>query len=128
MVAGSPWGTYGYDKKSDQVQRPDELIEYTPFGLPRTITPRSGGAPKSELVYDADDLRVRKRREGDTMYIGGLYERRQQGIRTEHVFYVVGRDRVVAQLSRVERRLPFFPRTENMVSISMWTISVASRP
>ncbi|MGH9896509.1 MAG: RHS repeat domain-containing protein, partial [bacterium] len=88
------------------------IIKYTAFGLPRKITPRSGGA-STKLAYDADHLRVRKKRGVvKTTYVGGLYEKRKQGNRTEHVFYVTGRDRIVAQLSRVVDRVG---RTERVV-------------
>ncbi len=77
-------------------------VTYTTFDLPRTFKD-SGGA--GTLAYDAFGSRVRKSDStGSTLYVDGLYERRQIGkiptpATTQHVFHIVGSEGPVAQLT-----------------------------
>jgi RHS repeat-associated protein len=102
-VATSPWGSYDYDARGNQTDRPDgEEIDYTAFDLPKTIR-----GPRAETFqYDADGRRVEKKKASNdfTIYVGSLYEKRMQpgSSKPEHVLYILGPSRPVAQVVRRE--------------------------
>ncbi|NTX65880.1 VCBS repeat-containing protein [Myxococcus sp. CA051A] len=90
-------GAYGYDANGNQVSAPSRAVTYTAFDLPRRIT---GTGREVSFKYDGGQGRVLKRSSlgGVTTYVGGLYEKRQQGGQTQHVFHVSGGPRTVAQV------------------------------
>ncbi|WP_437805225.1 FG-GAP-like repeat-containing protein [Sorangium sp. So ce1078] len=71
-------------------------IDYTAFDLPRRIEKEG----KSwAFLYDAFGARVKKTQDGEeTVYVGGLYERRTGGGGTRHVFRVASPEGEVAQV------------------------------
>jgi len=72
------------------------LIAYTDFDLPKSYRK---GDDVTELKYDAGHHRVRKSGpSGTTIYIGGIYERREDAQGTKHVFNISGPDGMVAQV------------------------------
>jgi RHS repeat-associated protein len=74
----------------------DLLITYTDFDLPKSY---KKGNDVTELSYDAGHHRVRKSGpSGTTIYIGGIYERREDAQGTKHVFTLSGPDGLVAQV------------------------------
>ncbi|MBZ4396818.1 polymorphic toxin-type HINT domain-containing protein [Myxococcus sp. AS-1-15] len=94
-------GSYGYDANGNQVSGPGRAVSYTAFDLPRQIT---GPGREVSFKYDGGQSRVLKRSSlgGVTTYVGSLYEKRQQGGQTQHIFYVTGGGRPVAQVHWVD--------------------------
>jgi RHS repeat-associated protein len=100
-VQTSPWGTYTYDGNGNQTGRPGgETVTYTAFDLPKTMT----GPQTASFLYDASGSRVKKTKSDSdyTLYAGSLYEKRVVGSTIDHVFYVLGGGRVIAQVMRRE--------------------------
>lgn len=100
-LRSAPWGEFEYDGRGNQVRRPQgEVVDYTAFGLPRSIQ----GPRAATFQYDAAGLRAEKRlSDGDhTVYVAGVYERRRAEGATSHVFYVHGKNRIIAQVVREE--------------------------
>ena len=95
-VKTAPWGTYRYDARGNQRETPQGSITYTPFNLPKQIT----GPTSATFEYDADDRRVRKTvtgtGAGDTIYIAGLFEKRNDRL----VYFVNGESAPVAKVER----------------------------
>ncbi|MCY0996426.1 FG-GAP-like repeat-containing protein [Myxococcus sp. MISCRS1] len=94
-------GSYGYDASGNQVSAPGRNVSYTAFDLPKQIT---GPGREVSFKYDGGQSRVLKRSSlgGVTTYVGSLYEKRQQGGQTQHIFYVTGGGRPVAQVHWVD--------------------------
>ncbi|MCY1015228.1 RHS repeat-associated core domain-containing protein [Pyxidicoccus sp. MSG2] len=90
-------GSYGYDGSGNQVSGPGRAVSYTAFDLPLRI---AGAGREVNFTYDARQARFRKSSSlgGTTIYVGGVYEQRQAGGQTQHVFYISGAERVVAQV------------------------------
>lgn len=89
---------YRYDGVGNQIVAPSRRVDFTAFNLPRTISSPDGD---TSFAYDADGIRVERtvsRGRGTTVYAGGFYELRTTAGRREHVFYVMGPDRPIAQL------------------------------
>lgn len=96
-VTSTLQGTYGYDGRGRQTSGGGREIWYTNFDLPRTITK---GTVVTTFDYDAHGRRVRKSGQDETtVYVGGLYERRQSGTDVSHVFYVRSEIGPVAQIT-----------------------------
>ena len=88
---------FKYDARGRQYETPDRHVVFTEHNLPKTITTTDGTA---YFLYDATGQRVRKRDgKGETISLGGLYERRRSGSGIQHVFYVHGSDGHLAQVS-----------------------------
>lgn len=110
-LTSGPAGAYTYDTRGRVKTEPDAAFTFTELDLPKTITPivgNSTGKPlaPTELQYDAEHTRVfQSGPAGYTLHIAGLYERREPaGKRPDpdkavHVFYVVGPEGVVAQIT-----------------------------
>jgi YD repeat-containing protein len=102
-LSSNAQGAYFYDDRGRQTVAPGRTVDFTEFDLPRTITAASG---VTHFLYDAGHARVKK--EGPTgtvVSLGGLYERRESGGKTQHVFYVQGGEGPVAQVV-VEEGVP----------------------
>jgi RHS repeat-associated protein len=101
-VTRSPWGEYAYDKRGNQIGRPGQQVTYTAFDLPRAIA----GPVPTRFQYDAFGTRIVKERSpaDKTVYVAGLYERRTNGTQVDHVFYIPGSERTIAQVMRTEVR------------------------
>jgi RHS repeat-associated protein len=92
-----------YDGNGNLTHRQDttgrnQLIRYTPFNLPRSVT---AGTLQVTFGYDADQQRAFKQGNNgrSTVYVGGLYEKRQEPDGTVlHVFSIVGAEGPVAQV------------------------------
>ena len=89
--------TYTYDTLGRQTSGGGRTIpSYSASDLPRTVT-RNGAT--WILLYDAFGRRVKKiGTDGTTLYVGGLYERRQTSAGVQHVFHVDGTDGPVADV------------------------------
>ena len=88
---------FKYDARGRQYETPDRHVVFTENSLPKSITTTDGTA---YFLYDATGQRVRKRDgKGETISLGGLYERRRSGSGIQHVFYVHGSDGHLAQVS-----------------------------
>jgi RHS repeat-associated protein len=109
LASTSLWsGSFSYDRVGNVTSHPGVgTITYTPFNLPRRVTGSAGsGAATVDYLYDAFGGRVLKTVGGgstiSTTYVGGLYERRQDGSSVSHVLHVFAEGRVVAQVVRRE--------------------------
>jgi RHS repeat-associated protein len=97
-------GSYSYDGNGNQTGRPNgEAVTYTAFNLPKTIT----GPHAATFKYDAAGRRAKKQlttTSDSTVYVSGLYEKRVNGSvgLIDHIFYILGPDGPVAQVSRHE--------------------------
>ncbi|MCY1000864.1 FG-GAP-like repeat-containing protein [Myxococcus sp. MISCRS1] len=103
--------TYEYDHRGNQLAMRDSQgalvrsVQYTPANLPENITSSSGTAPSSTVRfdYDASGTRVRKYadngQDDETVYVGGLYQRRKQGSTVTHIVSIPSPEGVVAELS-----------------------------
>lgn len=100
-VKQSQAGSYAYEGNGNQVSGPGRTVSYTAFDLPRRI---ADPGREVSFLYDASHARTVKRSSlnGVTTYVGGLYEKRQAGGQTRHVFSIAGAERVVAQVHWVE--------------------------
>ncbi|WP_187345105.1 RHS repeat-associated core domain-containing protein [Cystobacter ferrugineus] len=97
-VTQSNWGSYTYDANGNQVTAPGRRVEYTPFNLPSRI---ERGSEVFTFAYGADQQRALKRSLSSgqaTAYVEGLYEHRRGSGGAEHVFYIQGGGRPVAQV------------------------------
>ena len=93
-------GAYIYDQHGRQILAPDRQVTYTEFDLPRTVTTASG---TTSFAYDADQRRVKKSGPaGSTITLGGLYERRESSDGVEHVFYYLGPEGPIGQMTYTE--------------------------
>ncbi|WP_141325745.1 RHS repeat-associated core domain-containing protein [Myxococcus sp. AB025B] len=97
--------TYEYDHRGNQLAMRDgqgalvRSVQYTPFNLPGSISSSSGTVL---FDYDASGTRVRKRSDDgleETVYVGGLYQRRKQGLTVTHVVSIPSPEGVVAEVS-----------------------------
>ncbi|WP_437301960.1 RHS repeat domain-containing protein [Sorangium sp. So ce388] len=71
-------------------------MQYTAFDLPRWVEKEGKGW---EFLYDAFGTRVKKTQDGEeTIYVGGVYERREDASGTRHVFRVASPEGEVAQV------------------------------
>jgi RHS repeat-associated protein len=96
QIASSSLGNYVYDARGDQITAPGRTVNYTTFGLPKTVTTRAG---TTSFAYDASQSRVLKISGGDVIVsLGGLFERRVHVGQPTDVFYVPGDGRPVAQI------------------------------
>ncbi|XXY12321.1 RHS repeat-associated core domain-containing protein [Sorangium sp. So ce216] len=89
--------TFGYDAAGRLERSSAGLgVQYTTFDLPRWVEKEGKGW---EFLYDAFGTRVKKTQDGEeTIYIGGVYERREEAGGTRHVFRVVSPEGEVAQV------------------------------
>ncbi|WP_437948975.1 FG-GAP-like repeat-containing protein [Sorangium sp. So ce296] len=97
IVAGRDGVTFGHDAAGRLERSSAGLrIMYTAFDLPRRVEKEG----KSwAFLYDAFGARVKKKHEGEeTVYVGGLYERRTDAGGTRHVFRVASPEGEVAQV------------------------------
>jgi RHS repeat-associated protein len=78
---------------------PQREVAYTPFDLPRQISV-GGGAQQWLFHYDADHHRVQKIGDAsnNSVTVGDWYEKNLDVEGLNHIFYVHGPERVVAQL------------------------------
>ncbi|WP_426744950.1 RHS repeat-associated core domain-containing protein [Myxococcus faecalis] len=97
--------TYEYDHRGNQLAMRDaqgalvRSVQYAPSNLPESITSSSGTV---RFDYDASGTRVRKHsddRQEETLYVGGLYQRRKQGSTVTHIVSIPSPEGVVAELS-----------------------------
>lgn len=88
---------YTYDTLGRQLSGGGRTIpSYSAFDLPKTL---SKNGMTWNLAYDAFGQRVKKTGpDGTTIYVGGLYERRESSAGTQHVFHVDGTDGPVAEV------------------------------
>ncbi|WP_404366238.1 RHS repeat-associated core domain-containing protein [Corallococcus coralloides] len=100
---GSDSFTYEYDHRGNQLASRDgagaliRSVDYTSFDLPKSITTASGTVA---FGYDASGTRVRKKSaQEDVLYVGGLYQRRTQGLTTTHVLSIPSPEGVIGELS-----------------------------
>jgi RHS repeat-associated protein len=98
-ITAAPWGSFGYDLSGRQIVRPGQpLLTYTTFDLPLAIN-TSGSSTSTTFEYDAMHRRiVKKGPNAQTLYVGGLYEKRTAA-NVEHVIYFPGPEGVVAQVT-----------------------------
>jgi|GEM_PF-2700140 RHS repeat-associated protein len=85
---------YGYDAKGNQTSAPGRSVSYTSFDLPRAID----AGTTTAFRYDAWHKRVMRTGATSTVYADGVYERRTSAQGVDHVFYVPGGGRSVAQI------------------------------
>jgi YD repeat-containing protein len=92
-------GAYKYDAKGNQRAGSDREVRYTSFNLPRSIDAAGGS---TQFQYDAHHSRAMKKRDDgtSTVYVGGLYEKRESRGVVTHVFHVPG-------IAQVEWTYPF---------------------
>ncbi|MFY2562153.1 RHS repeat-associated core domain-containing protein [Corallococcus terminator] len=97
--------TYEYDHRGNQIASRDaqgalvRAVQYTSFNLPESVTASSGTV---RFDYDASGSRVRKRSadgQEETVYLGGLYQRRKQGLTTTHILSIPSPEGVIAEVS-----------------------------
>ncbi|MBZ4396092.1 RHS repeat-associated core domain-containing protein [Myxococcus sp. AS-1-15] len=97
--------TYEYDHRGNQLAMRDaqgalvRSVQYTPANLPESITSSSGTV---RFDYDASGTRVRKYSDNgqdETVYVGGLYQRRKQGSTVTHIVSIPSPEGVVAEVS-----------------------------
>ncbi|TQF17842.1 hypothetical protein FJV41_01485 [Myxococcus llanfairpwllgwyngyllgogerychwyrndrobwllllantysiliogogogochensis] len=97
--------TYEYDHRGNQTASRDvsnnevRTVTYTPFDLPESITQ---GGQTVRFDYDASGTRVRKQKSGgmeEVLYVGGLYQRRKQGLTTTHVLSIPSPEGIIGELS-----------------------------
>jgi RHS repeat-associated protein len=92
--------SYGYDIAGRQTTGPDRSIGYTTFDLPSEIKIKS-----DITTFDYDGFQVRAKRSSptsSTIYVGGIYEKRNDTSQPErHVYHVLAGGRAVAQVSYV---------------------------
>jgi RHS repeat-associated protein len=98
--------TFRYDTKGNQTGWQGTAgqwreVQYTALNLPRTVR---GPGLELDYRYDAHQQRVLRRSAdgSETVYVGGLYERRQAQGTPSHVFHVQARGRTVAQVQWTE--------------------------
>ncbi|MBK9260063.1 MAG: VCBS repeat-containing protein [Polyangiaceae bacterium] len=83
-----PLGLYAYDNRGRVLNGGGRSIVYTDFDLPSSVTTNSG---MTLFQYDAHNQRVSKTSvDEQTIYIGGVYERRESAQGMVHVFHVGG--------------------------------------
>jgi RHS repeat-associated protein len=90
---------FAYDARGRQVAAPDRRVVFTEHDLPKTITTPAG---TTSFLYDAEGERVRKsepKTGGETLSLGGVYERRTSGSSVQHIFSVQGTDGHLAQIT-----------------------------
>jgi RHS repeat-associated protein len=122
-VVGAGGDTFGYDAVGNQIARSGTAVAYTPFDLPKTVTPSQGAAVT--LDYDGAQRRIRKSVAGGdvTVYAGALYERvAHPDGSTEHRYYVHAAERMVAIVTlegNAERTL--YAHVDNLGSIDVLT-------
>ena len=96
-VVSNQHDIYAYDALGRQWSGGGRVIGHSAFDLPRTVT-KNGNA--WTLLYDAFGNRVKKTGpDGTTIYVGGLYERRETAASIKHVFHVDGTDGPVAEVT-----------------------------
>ncbi|NTX34167.1 MULTISPECIES: RHS repeat-associated core domain-containing protein [unclassified Myxococcus] len=97
--------TYEYDHRGNQIASRNaqgalvRATQYTSFNLPESVTSSSGTV---RFDYDASGTRVRKRSADDleeTVYLGGLYQRRRKGLTTTHILSIPSPEGVIAEVS-----------------------------
>lgn len=89
--------SFKYDARGRQYEAPDRQVAFNENNLPKSITTTDGTA---YFLYDATGQRVKKTdAKGETVSLGGLYERRRSGSGVQHVFYVHGSDRHLTQIN-----------------------------
>ncbi|NNC04873.1 hypothetical protein HJC10_18700 [Corallococcus exiguus] len=100
---GSDSFTYEYDHRGNQLASRDATgalvrsVDYTSFDLPKSITTAGDTVA---FGYDASGARVRKKSaQEDVLYVGGLYQRRTQGLTTTHVLSIPSPEGVIGELS-----------------------------
>ncbi|RKI39451.1 DUF1308 domain-containing protein [Corallococcus sp. AB004] len=100
---GSDSFTYEYDHRGNQLASRDATgalvrsVDYTSFDLPKRITTAGDTVA---FGYDASGTRVRKKSaQEDVLYVGGLYQRRTQGLTTTHVLSIPSPEGVIGELS-----------------------------
>ncbi len=105
VAEASDGSSYLADDRGNQYVAPGRTLEFTALNLPSSITDGTGAITR--LAYDANGARTIKRKVGadggitETLYVGGLYERRKTTGGQMHVYSIVAHDRVVAQLDVV---------------------------
>ena len=102
-VTGGIFGSraFGYDAVGNQTARPDGSVLYNTFDLPARIA-RSSGEVVAQFGYYPDGTRARRQvAGGTTTYLPQVYERHQNGDRTEHRLLVRAEGRVVATLVKL---------------------------
>ncbi|WP_181790316.1 RHS repeat-associated core domain-containing protein [Myxococcus llanfairpwllgwyngyllgogerychwyrndrobwllllantysiliogogogochensis] len=97
--------TYEYDHRGNQIASRNaqgalvRAAQYTSFNLPESVTSSSGTVL---FDYDASGTRVRKRSadgQEETVYLGGLYQRRKKGLTTTHILNIPSPEGVIAEVS-----------------------------
>ncbi|MBL8717330.1 MAG: hypothetical protein JNL79_15190 [Myxococcales bacterium] len=88
LTPGGP-ETFKYSAAGEQLEAPGRSVEYNGLHLPKRIQAASAG--EVAFQYDAMGGRHAKQR-GDqqTIYVGGLYERRSNGSGVEHALHILG--------------------------------------
>ncbi|WP_233585383.1 RHS repeat-associated core domain-containing protein [Corallococcus sp. CA054B] len=100
---GSDAFTYEYDQRGNQVASRDatgalvRTVEFNSFDLPKTLT---AAGDTVAFGYDASGARVwKKSAQEDVLYVGGLYQRRTQGLTRTHVLSIPSPEGVIGELS-----------------------------
>jgi len=108
LATSSTVSMTAYDLAGNQTLANTRIVTYTDANLPRRV---SNNAKVTWMKYGPGGTRVEKCGPVSgfvncspdtprTTYIGGLYERRQNGATTEDVFYVPGGNGIAAQVIR----------------------------
>ncbi|MET0232891.1 MAG: RHS repeat-associated core domain-containing protein, partial [Rhodanobacteraceae bacterium] len=103
--------SYQYDALGRLAQDDHRAFSWTALDLPRSVT-RDGQT--STFRYDAGGERAKKSgANGTTTYLGGWYEKRDDGHAVQHVYHVVG-DESVADITYNEAANPTLPGTTSV--------------
>ncbi len=99
--------TYQYDALGRLQKDPHRSLIWNAFDLPRSVTQ---DGQTWTFLYGADGERAKKSGpDGTITYLAGLYEKRQSGNGTRHVFHVTGGDGPVADVTYTEAANPSSP-------------------
>src|SRR5262249_44573393 len=84
-----------------------DVENYTDYNLPTTIVMNGQLASSSSFAYNAFGQRVAKfTPTGKTIYLGRLFESREDSDKGTYVFHVSGPDGVIAQISQSDAESP----------------------
>lgn len=97
QLTGAPSGEYEYDANGDQISGPDRSVEFSPFHLPLELSVRGSTA---QFEYDPWHHRSYKSSPAGTFsYVGGVYERRTDGLGAHHVMHLFAEGREIGELT-----------------------------
>jgi RHS repeat-associated protein len=97
--------SYRYDGAGRQVSGPQRQVDYNLLNLPSSVT-WGQTEVRTDYLYDANGVRVRKHDRATVTYVGGVFERRATagtgGREIHNLHYIVAEGRVVGQINRVQ--------------------------